>query len=1549
MVRRGQRVAFLLAGQDRWVIDPRRFGGHARIALDESPNAIRIELIDALFPGTTLPADFICELTPRLVGWWMRLQLKLGDLTISVPFERWLAGIVPAVSSLQSSVQGVLGPGADIELVSGASAEFRSDWSLRLEGQRAATLQFRQHRLPAVKAELSLLGTEGSSLLDPMPARRTVVSIGRDENRWNLTETIPKPPFGHLGGKGAFDVIHLETGVDSQGSHSGALAALSGDASTLYFEPGRGLQAATGEVFRLALQQAHYMAALDESDAETAFTARFGTEPVHLQSDGCLVELGDSAVPFQIEGQGEQFRSIRCEPALLGVAAPLTGGSAAPLRPRMLATMAFVGSDEQTQVRQVNPRVLRPVSTPEEEEEVKTERAQPQPRTLQRKVAPVQTGKVQIDRGQISRIRFPTHLSVSVVRPQDLLALEFEFVNLRLETSGTSPQLVRSNSSKAAYLIVHFQPQSIAEEAFFEAANEFEMESGQDEETVRPDDPDKQKQATKTSDVLPTPPVRARLSGPSRLVFRVPQATEMLDYTLADLLAACSSFPLQVSANAKPPVKPRRFVYTEQLARLATPSKVQRTISTAAPAEIGAVEMDLRRTPTRTQPGRNVAGIARVPGGIKLIQLPPSKPGATQTAIEMPYRLILSPHWDSAWAHSTSAVQGTSGRYELWHTRLGVRDDEGGVDEADTFYRTVRAIWSPDYHPEAPPIHFGGSPPDPEGNPFRTSLDSRDRHEIVAETSDFSGLLRVPPVGPPGPYTPLPVSVDNMMLTTLGAWLDSRGAWEPPVDPKTSQDASGTTYSAPGMALEVEEWRHRATMARDHYVKVVYKGFLLPVRNRASLIKVTERKFQKIQQGKQAGKYVAILRQRMYIIVREPEVTYDYSSVPASEREEFKRLNPFKRIRITSLVTPSLDKPEDDAVDEKAQQAFWPKVGQNDFLFHLVGWDWRGERCDFTAPLMFVGAGLAGEKSWLPTAIRHYSPKDDAEKQQEGFTTAREARRTRPFNGQKIAFAAAGQPGPDGASPDNTTLETAAMTFTAVIPGNDPAKGWPHWFPALVESQVKIPAAAAIAGNGAVSRIEYSPIYLDHGFPASAAANHPNLSEIFVQIKGDSGTPLNFSADQSGGIATPNLSIAGLSRRFGPVGGPFSSPPDLSNLAAGNYDPKDFFEGAAARILGAIDLWDILEVAFGGGKNVPKLSTTVVFPKDTQGNPDETKLPEAYRADLVWQPDVKSDPLGIYNPHLNELPQSGKPEEIVPLYMKGEVITRIDPMGGNVSEPEFKIVGRLNKFDVNLIAPVMSFLVINFDYFRFESGGGKKMDVDPKIGTVEFAGPLKFINELKDYIPMGGSNIDVTPEGVKFGYTLGLPAITAGVMNLQNISLSAGLHIPFSGDPVRVRFAFCERDNPFLLTVYCFGGGGFFGLAIGVDGVEVFEVSLEFGAAIALDLGVASGGVSVMAGIYMKIESDACSLTGYVRLNGALEIMAIITLSIEFYLGLTWEDGDPDKVWGEARVRVEIEILFVSVGVEMTVRREFADPDLPKFIDMMGKPQWDEYCDAFAA
>ena len=176
--------------------------------------------------------------------------------------------------------------------------------------------------------------------------------------------------------------------------------------------------------------------------------------------------------------------------------------------------------------------------------------------------------------------------------------------------------------------------------------------------------------------------------------------------------------------------------------------------------------------------------------------------------------------------------------------------------------------------------------PLPNTVPFRMPMDDFDRFQISHLSSNFALKGYTPPAGGNEPD-----DADRPW-----GWLDSRGAWEPD-------------------GLSVEEWAHRASMARDHYVRVVYKGYLFPFGHRVSLIKVSERKFHNgtATQEQKPGN-TAYLRQRMFIVVREPEREYANASyLNATSKDgktRYARQFPFSRIRILDDKTPDLDDPQ---------------------------------------------------------------------------------------------------------------------------------------------------------------------------------------------------------------------------------------------------------------------------------------------------------------------------------------------------------------------------------------------------------------------------------------------------------------------------------------------------------------------------------------------------------------------------------------------------------------------------------------------------------------
>jgi len=256
-----------------------------------------------------------------------------------------------------------------------------------------------------------------------------------------------------------------------------------------------------------------------------------------------------------------------------------------------------------------------------------------------------------------------------------------------------------------------------------------------------------------------------------------------------------------------------------------------------------------------------------------------------------------------------------------------------------------------------------------------------------------------------------------------------------------------------------------------------------------------------------------------------------------------------------------------------------------------------------------------------------------------------------------------------------------------------------------------------------------------------------------------------------------------------------------------------------------------------------------------------------------------------------------------------------------------------------LIAP-KSFIELNFEKIEFTVDSAAKMDVDVKLSDIKFVGVLSFVETLRDLIPLNGFSdppyLDITSKGIDAGFSISLPSICCGILNIANLSLAAGFTVPFIGQPLSVRFNFCRREQPFTLTVMGLGGGGFFGITIDPHGVQILEASLEFGAALAVDFFVARGEVHVMAGIYFRMEEGDASLTGYFRLGGSVRVLCIMSASIELYLALTYDFGS-GKCIGYAQLTIEVSVFMFSTSVSIECERKLAGSNGdPTFRQMLG-------------
>jgi hypothetical protein len=351
-------------------------------------------------------------------------------------------------------------------------------------------------------------------------------------------------------------------------------------------------------------------------------------------------------------------------------------------------------------------------------------------------------------------------------------------------------------------------------------------------------------------------------------------------------------------------------------------------------------------------------------------------------------------------------------------------------------------------------------------------------------------------------------------------------------------------------------------------------------------------------------------------------------------------------------------------------------------------------------------------------------------------------------------------------------------------------------------------------------------------------------------------------------------------------------------------------EGAIGTVLGAVELLE----QFANGE-----------------------LPDELSARFEWRPEL--------------LPWPSNDPIFVP---KGPTPYRNLTLSVEASGNDLTVTCSLDSFDIDLVV-----LVLKFERVQFRSRAGKKPEIDVSFEKFEFAGPLAFIETLRQVIPLDGFSdppeVSVTTEGISAGFSMGLPNLSFGVFSLENLSLAAGFTVPFVGPPMSTWFRFCERENPSRLTVMMFGGGFFFGVTVDAKGLQVAEGAIEFGAAISVDFGVASGSVSAMAGLYFKIESGNVTLAGYFRLRGEVEALGIVSVTIELYLEMKYETAS-GKCVGTATIKIDIDVTLFSTTISITCSKKFAgsgpDPTLAEMFDVSTatatSADWDLYCGAFA-
>ncbi|HSL59687.1 MAG TPA: hypothetical protein VK866_17700, partial [Acidimicrobiales bacterium] len=944
-------------------------------------------------------------------------------------------------------------------------------------------------------------------------------------------------------------------------------------------------------------------------------------------------------------------------------------------------------------------------------------------------------------------------------------------------------------------------------------------------------------------------------------------------------------------------------------ARLASPSRLSFTIPRAAVASgipyTAEGLLDWRAWTIRVPVGARQADGERPPllpgSNPNILNQPyrPQAPGPGDTSIEAPWWLQISPNPRAGFVAATRPVEHL-GRTELWHTRLAVRDATlvdgqqalGPLSEAPSPDRAIRVVWSPD--PDLPSLvgNVGGANTGSPPEPFLSAMTQRDRVSLIRLTTD--SLLAG------GDRTPVPV--DTLHLSALGATLDLGATFPDP---------------APNANIGLKQWRHRATFGRDQYVRVVNRGYLLPFGHPCVEITITERRF--VGSGPSRS---APLERRTFLVVTQPVVDYDGRDGELMPTEG--RQVPFRRVRMRTIVSPPFNKDPLPGSGTTTTNCYFPvdAVTGRDVEFLATAVDPDGRSVDVRMPMAFVFGPLADQIGAMATIRAAWNAYDHPE------------RRWARVDGQKVAYAPS-LPQRRGATSVTTRRVRFDLTDQA-DPTLDPVPGRRRSFPAMEVAEVQLEEVEALSANSLDgTRIRFDGVYVASGFAAPV-----NAGGLWAELVDPQ--PLRFSrppaqattpgagTDRAGGVITPDLQIRGLSRSIGVSGG------NPADLRGGQFSPASFFAGAAPRLLGGISLLDVIvPVAIPAGEVGPDSALAI----------SSRRTADAVEALIRWRPDLKSDPLGVFEP--------GR------LRLDATVVTPLDPTDG---APTSRVDGELTDFALNV--PTKSAMLIRIELSRlsFTSRNGQTPSVDAQVRNVSFGGELAWIEGLRKYLSFGGAGgpeISVLPDRIEAVVGVTLPNITLGVFALRNIRFLAGLDLPLTGEPARVRFGLSTRDDPFRLTVFCIGGGGWVGLAFGADGLERLELGFEGGAEIAIDLGVASGSVSIMFSIaLLLVQGDGgeqAELIGMFRLQGSVSagpVSASLTLGLQLGYRTRSKSGGGTlkEMYGKGTIELDLSVPLVptppiSITYERSFRSDLADPT---FEDQLTTDDWGAYCGAFA-
>lgn len=1268
-----------------WKIDRSTFGAAARIRYWKSATTHSISVKRSFPARAGLSTDFFASLQVVRGQWW--LSVRMMGAEFEMPLDAWLEGKYLARASVPQLTGSRIGTlGSSLEWMSSAATiEITPDWQVHWQSDKPIlTLRIDGLALTSREARLTLGPDKAGGTVDVLAGAKPLNCATLDIISPEISEAVARP--GRVGPHELslkFDAIRRAQLVITAQRDGAPQAIIStvGEAEASVV-PSSFDGSATAVLSGLRLAPVGLVAPIFQDSGQRLLVARITAAAHTIDTPDVVLSVAgqtdDGIATVFMNGVSPPLE-IAAE--LHAVDVPVSGADAGHIHFSPIPLSIVIGRDGPPDEGPVSALGLvayharrdwgeyLPALTPVAVTAQTSEEKKPDPPRALMVLDKSPFFAAPLDKGQLH-----------VLRSQDLLSLKFGFRNFSVEVRHGKATLIPRpithnplDTEKFVHkLIVEFPPQHVAEDAT-------KTQLGLSNTPVSLD------QRTRTGDPAPRTPVppsstdfpvvaRARLSGPTRLVFRIKD--EDKDNLKKNLM------PKNLSVKT--------LTEWSELAQVVS----ERAMTSDTPLLDQLNMVGIGRTTNRAE------ALVKVIQSIR-------RPREDVTAIEFPYRLILSPDNRARWITPQHDLKSLETPTLLWNARLDPA--KGG--------KSVRAIWARDLlldflRGNMPADRDQGRipneveisklpPPPPSKLPLNLSLSRSDRRELVVLSSvyglpalrrivldkdvalgatppqpdknqkpDSAGtVLPFPPgfglwdqggsatVADEGIYVPKPMMAADLSLTAMGGTFVGEGQWEPPspiVNDSTLNSKDPDIADNWKPSLRLERWKHRAVLGRDIYVEVAYKGFLFPIGHRASLLKVTERRFFPHPDTKRSTAY---LIQRLFIVIGKREKYFPSIGQPFDGR-----LWPFRLATMATGRTPDLVDPEVFPFEEGRKNGrllfenkdpnvvgkflnglvFWPRIASynrgaiqfnqidgaknniNVSDGNEVNFQFRKDDSPepISAPFVFVDNVAAHEPKTMAALVNSYYnllPDDSPlRRATHGGVRHRYAQSIRDgetdFNTQSWDLNASGRYLDDPA----TLQPVETYRVDGIMEGADQ----PPYYPVVRTGNINVQSVDRLVGApaGGMS-VAFNELYVRHAF-----AREQNPSELFLDVLRPA-INLDFSGggDVVGGLAKPNTRLVALSRKFGPVGGrapppsgsgnglrlrsaaaPASSPSSIPGLdglpprgdsaafSAGRFDPREFLGGANSlpKLLGIFSLSDILKVvAFAdGGSSAEKES-----------------------------------------------------------------------------------------------------------------------------------------------------------------------------------------------------------------------------------------------------------------------------------------------------------------------------------------------------------------------